>query len=187
MLVSDVIKTALALLDRQDVADMVSSQTYSSDEEASRLVGALLHCFNAVEDELARGFFPLETEETLVASGGKIYYTAFSETPVKILSLTSGGKEIDHVICPKYIEVKAGAYSVKYVFAPSKKELDGESDFTGYPVGERLMAYGVASEYCHISGDIGQAESWESRYRAEIERLRPCPTAKCMGTGRYWV
>lgn len=59
MFVSDVIKTALAFLDRQDAADMITSDTYSSDAEVSRLVTALLHCFNAVEDELARGFFPL--------------------------------------------------------------------------------------------------------------------------------
>ena len=187
MLVSDVIKTALAFLDRQDAADMIESGTYSSDGEISRLVTAVLHCYNAVEDELARGFFPLSAEETLTSADGRIYYTSFSKTPYKILSVTQTGRPSPYAIYPKYIELAAGSYEIKYLFAPSAKELDDESDFPGYPIGERMMAYGIAAEYCLISGDIEASESWESRYRAEIERFRPHERAKGALRQRYWV
>lgn len=187
MLVSDVIKTALALLDRQDAADKITAGTYASDGEASRLITALLHCFNAVEDELARGYFKLSYEEQLPAVGGKIYYTLFTKTPYKILSVTLDGEEADYKIYPEYIEAETGVYVVSYLFSPSKKSLDDASDFPGYPIGERMLAYGIAAEYCLISGDLEASESWESRYRAEIERFRPRDKAGAMLPARYWI
>ena len=186
MLVSDVIKTALAFLDRQDAADMITSDTYSSDAEVSRLVTALLHCFNAVEDELARGFFPLSKEEELTSAHGQLYYTSFSKTPYKILSVTCAGRAASYKIYPEYIELDSGKYTVAYLFAPEKKSLSNESDFPGYPIGERMLSYGIAAEYCLISGDIEASESWESRYRAEIERFRPRERTKGI-KARYWV
>lgn len=190
MLVSDVIKTALAFLDRQDAADKITAGTYASDEEVSRLVTALLHCFNAVEDELARGYFKLSYEEALPAVNGKMYYTLFSKTPYKILSMKRDGEDAEfreYKICPEYIEAEAGVYIVSYLFSPSKKTLEDSSDFPGYPIGERMLAYGIAAEYCLISGDLEASESWESRYRAEIERFRPREKADGVLPARYWI
>lgn len=186
MLVSDVIKTALAFLDRQDVADKITAGTYSSDEEASRLVTALLHCFNSVEDELARCFFPLSDEVILPSSNGRIYYTEFSRPPYKILSVVRNGEEAEYTIEPEYLSAPSGVYTVKYMFWPVKKQLADESDFPGYPVGERMLAYGAVAEYCLISGDIEASESWESRYRAEIERFRPRDLKGGALRARYW-
>ena len=187
MLVSDVIKTALAFLNRQDAADKITDGTYSSDTEVSKLITALMHCFNAVEDELARVFFPLANEETIVCAGGKMYYTSFAKSPYKILSLAKSGGQVEYTLYPTYIEVETGVYTVKYLYAPAPKALTDESDFPGYPIGERMLAYGIASEYCLIAGDVEAAESWESRYRAEIERFRPHEKAKGTIPSRYWI
>ena len=63
MLVSDVIKAAFEFVGRADVAEAVSDGSYTENAEFSRAADCALHCYNAVEDELARGFFPLVKEE----------------------------------------------------------------------------------------------------------------------------
>ena len=173
MLVSDVIKTAFEFMGREDAAAAIADGTYAQDGELSRMAECALHCYNAVEDELARGFFPLVKEEELTAEGGRIYYSSFAGTPVKILAVISDKGQVGCRICPKYIEVKDGTYTVRYTCCPAKKQLDSPSDYSGYPVGERLMAYGVAAEFCLIYGNFEESECWENRYRDEIERLRP--------------
>ena len=185
MLVADVIKDALIMLGREEDAEKFASGDYGEDGELSRTLAELLHCFNAVEDELSRGFFPLCREETLVCSGGRIYFTDFSRTPVKVVSVKRNGRAARYVIEPEYITAADGSYTVKYEYCPARKQLDGESDYPGYPVGERLLACGVAAEYCLIEGAVEESESWESRYRGEIERLRPY--AKGVIPARGWI
>lgn len=89
MLVSDVIKAAFEFVGRADVAEAVSDGSYTENDEFSRAAECALHCYNAVEDELARGFFPLVKEEELTAEDGRIYYTSFAGTPVRILAVIS--------------------------------------------------------------------------------------------------
>ena len=186
MLVSDVIKAAFEFVGRADVAEAVSDGSYTENDEFSRAAECALHCYNAVEDELARGFFPLVKEEELTAEDGRIYYTSFAGTPVRILAVISDKGQIGYRICPKYIEVKDGTYTVRYTCCPAKKQMDSASDYSGYPVGERLMAYGVAAEYCLICGNFEEIECWENRYKDEIERLRPHERPRDI-RARRWV
>ena len=173
MFVSDIIVSAMRYLGMDKEADAVDDGSYSEDENLKREVGALVHCYNAVEDELARAYFPLEYEEELPVSVGTVYYSVFAHSPIKILSVTSEGKALKYTLKPRYMEVDAKTITVKYTYLPLKKQLNHTSDYTGYPVSERLMAYGVAAEYSLICGDIEASECWESRYTQELARLRP--------------
>ena len=95
-------------------------------------------------------------------------------------------KDLIRLMDPKYIEVKDGTYTVRYTCCPAKKQMDSASDYSGYPVGERLMAYGVAAEYCLICGNFEESECWENRYKDEIERLRPHERTRDI-RARRWV
>ena len=173
MLVSDIVKTALSLVGREDAAAAIDGGEYEADSSLLQAVRTMLYCANAVEDELARGAFPLEREEVLNAVNGRIYYVNFYRTPVKILSVKSGDKKIAYKMSLEYLETNGRNPTIKYIYCPEKKELDGESEYDGYPVGERLLAYGAAAEYCLIEGAFEEAENWEKRYREEVERVRP--------------
>ncbi len=186
MLVSDIVKTALCLVGRKDAADAIDSDDYEDDRELSHAVKAMLHCFNAAEDELARAYFPLTCEESFTPVQGKIYYTSFGRMPVRILSVTRGKRAVAYNICPEYLEMEGGEATVKYAYCPQKKQLSDDSDFDGYPVGERMLGYGAASEYCLIEGAYEEAENWEARYRAEIERFRPYKKVRPI-PARAWI
>lgn len=186
MLVSDVIGQALAFLDMNGYLEKLNDGGDESDEEYTRAIGALLHCFNAVEDELSRGYFPLVCSEEVTVSDGKLYYTALSRTPVKILRLHSLGRAARFAAEPEYLAAKDGVYTIEYAYCPLEKSLEESSDYDESVVGTRLIAYGVCAEYCLITGAYEASECWEARYVRETERLRPLPHGGRI-PARRWV
>ncbi len=187
MLVSDVVKTALCLVGRKDAADAIDGGTYAQSTSLSHAVNAMLHCFNAVEDELARSFFPLEREEQYITIDGKVNFSSFDFSPIKIVSVYCDGKKVAFKIFPEYLEAEGIRITVRYMYCPVKKTISDESDYSGYPVGERLMSYGAAAEYCLIEGAFEDSENWEKRYRDEIARHRPYEKAEGYIPARKWV
>ncbi len=168
MKVKDVIISALNNLGRQSVADTVSSDG-TLDGEATETVNTLLYCFNAVEDEVARCYLPLRTEQKFTSSVGQFAYTKFSKTPVRIRRVLKDGKEIPFKLYPLYLGADATEVTVEYEYSPSKKALADTSDFLQGVIGEYAFACGVAAEYCLINGEVEAAELWENRYRQEID------------------
>ena len=186
MLVSDVIGQALAFLDMEEYLEKFNAGGDDGDEEYTRAIAALVHCFNAVEDELARGYFPLVCTEQITVSGGSFYYTSLSRTPVKILRLTRDGRAAKFVTEPEYLAAKDGEYTVEYAYCPPAKSLGDSSDYDESKVGSRLIAYGICAEYCLITGAYEASECWEARYVRETERLRPLPVGGHI-RARWWV
>ena len=133
MLVSDIVKTALSLVGREDAAAAIDGGEYEADSSLSQAVRTMLYCANAVEDELARGAFPLEREEVLNAVNGRIYYVNFYRTPVKILSVKSGDKKIAYKMSPEYLETNGRNLTIKYIYCPRKRNLTARASTTVTP------------------------------------------------------
>lgn len=186
MLVSDIISQALAFLEMDGYLAKLNAGGDDDDEEYNRAIDALVHCFNAVEDELARGYFPLVCREEITVSGGKFYYTSLSHTPVKILSLLKCRQMVKFCTEPQYLSADDGEYTIEYAYCPLEKSLDDSSDYDEAIVGARLIAYGVCAEYCLITGAYEASECWEARYVRETERLRPLPRGGHI-SARRWV
>lgn len=167
MEVKEVIISALNVLGRSGLAEKLSAGSALVGEEAE-IADTLLYCFNAVEDELARKYVPLTAKEELTSYTGRFNYSDFSRPPVKIKGVYSGGEAVEYELLPQYIAANAVKITVEYEYAPSKKKLDGVSDFN-CEVSGYLMALGIAAEYCLINGEIEAAGLWEKKYREQID------------------
>lgn len=178
MLIKDIAARALRYVGRADLSSTVAGGGTPTGEGAEA-VETLLYCINAVEDELARYYFPLEYTEKLYAVSGKYEFTRFTHTPVKVLKVTVDDKEIDFTVYPTYISAAENTATITYTYSPDKKSLSSESDY-GDDVGEEIIACGAASEFCLLNGEAEAAASWESRYRFWIDRSK-----KTSGTGIY--
>ncbi len=183
--VSDVIMLALQLLDRADIAEAYSEGSLT--DEQSRTVYTLVHCYNSVEDELARTFFPLVAEEEIEITDGKFYYTSLAHTPVKILSLNCGGKPVKYRLTPQYVATNAAAATIKYRYVPSTKTIDDTAEYTESQLNCTLMAYGVAAEYCLIQGAAEESKSWESKYKTAVDGFRKLSPLKGYIPQRRWA
>lgn len=158
----------LALSDTLEEGDAPAEFT----DEEQEVLETLLYCFNAVEDELARKYFPLRTEEVLYSDNGVYPFSGFKLRPVKIISVKSGGKNLKFTQTAQYLFVNGHEITVAYDYSPLKKGVDDESEFSSIAVNERLVAAGTASEYCLLDGEAKLAETWESVYRNEIESIQ---------------
>ncbi len=191
MKVKNIITRALRYINRADVIPAVENGTLSG--EPKTVVDTLIYCFNAVEDELSRYYLPLVTQQTFSLTTHRLPYTAFEYTPVKILKVTLNGKEAGYSVEPKqlYIDFSETQYtnntvSVKYGYAPSSKDIGGDSAY-GDECGEKLIAYGISAEYMLLNGEMQLSSAWEERYRKEIETVQKSfPSAKHVPP-RRWV
>lgn len=167
MLVKDIIISALTAMEQSELALAVQNGLELSEEQ-SQTVTVLMHCYNAVEDELARLYFPLAEEYTAQTVNGQLYYTQFPNAPIKIKSVTKNGKKLKYRLYPKYLKTAAKEVRVLYCYSPKKKSIDGDCEVRE-TVSDRLIYYGMLAEYYLICGLAEVAERWESKYRNEIE------------------
>lgn len=156
-------------------------------EEENDVIKTLLYCFNSVEDELARLYFPMEFKEVMSSETGEYPFEEFGRRPVKIISVTSEGKPVDFTVNATSLIAHSENVTITYNYAPLIRDIEGESAFSPVTANERLVAAGTASEYCLINGEAELAKTWESVYRGEIERLQNLKFAGKRLPPRRWL
>ena len=197
MKVKEVIIETMRLVGREDAADAIASvvpaygddgvQTDSLPDEAVRLKRAFLTYLNAVLDELARGYFPLDTEEEMTSENGVYAFSQFLKGPIRINRVTDGEKPIGWHICPNYLHAKAKKVTVFYESAPPTLTENDEFFYPVFAVSPRLVEYGMAAEYFLVAGDSEAYNAWESKYRSEIEMLLSRSSVKERIPPRRWI
>lgn len=171
MTIRDILLSALRRVGRDDIVDALESggEPIGSSAEA---VDTMMYCINAVEDELARYYFPLKCTETLRSTDNKtFYFSDFANTPVKILQVKSGGKEVKFELRTNCLIAGSAEIEITYFYAPKKKRQEDNSEFGDMGDGY-ITALGAAAEYCLINGEISMSEALETRYREDIDRAR---------------
>lgn len=186
MTVKEIIRDALYLLGRADVAEEYEKDCVADGEKKS-VIKTLLYCFNAVQDELARAYFPLKTTETAQSINGEIKMTALSKKPVRVLDVTEANGVIDWRIFPDHISVACGQVTIEYEYCPDKKCESDDVVFGDSTVGANMVSYGMVAEYCLINGEIENANAWEEKYRREIDKALSSQKVKGRIPPRRWV
>lgn len=166
MTVKEVILTAATELGfKDDVENYFDGQVSDLNKRKSEL---LLDCFNLVENEVALDYLPLYAEDELYSETGVVEYAAMERSVVRVLRVTDEwGNPVRFTVFPEYIKAQPGKLKVAYTYAPSKKTMDGESDFR-VQVSARLLAYGVAAEYALATGLYEESAVWDKKYKDAI-------------------
>ena len=185
MKVKEVILNAAALLgDKAEVENFFKGTSTNAKEQ----VDMLLTCFNIVENELALDYVPLITEENFSIVSGKIPYSLLKQDVVRIVHVKGAdGEYLPFRIFAQYLEVGEGRkeITVQYAYTPKAKTIDQDSEFkSGASV--RLMAYGVAAEYCVAMGMCTEAAIWDKKYKECIAAARSVGRKDSMPS-RRWV
>ena len=173
MTVKEVITLAAGCLSRDDLISALDKSEEELSEDEKLELDALLRAYNFVENEVALDYCPLKREETIEVKENKIYYTELAQVPVNIRKVVGGGYLQRFAAYPAYILMSdgwLGRVSVVYDCIPStKNSFDEESEFsreTG--ISARLLAYGVAAQYCLVNGESGRAALWDKKFRDSL-------------------
>ncbi len=185
MEVLEIICETMRLTGRTTAADSIEKG--SPTDEAVRLTRALLTYLNAVLDELARGYFPLDTEEEMSAVNGVYPFSKFLKAPFKINRVTDGKNPVEWHIYPDYLVADSKNITVYYEYLPPYLDEGDEFFYPVFAVSARLVEYGMAAEYFLVAGDGEAYNAWESKYRSEIEMLLSRSSVKERIPPRRWI
>ena len=185
MKVSEIICQTMRLVGRETSAENVEANTPT--EEDLRLKRALLTYLNAVLDELARGYFPLDTEEKMQSENGVYAFSDFLKAPSKINRVTDGQNPVEWHIYPNYLHTSAKDITVFYEYLPQELKENDEFFYPVFAVSARLVEYGMAAEYFLVAGDGAGYSAWEEKYRDEIETLLSRSSVSGRIPPRRWI
>lgn len=176
MKIAEAVQCAAVFLQLNELAEAMSSPDFNANapeqtlsaENAAEL-DLLVRCCNLVLFELADTDFPLRAQTRVNAENGRIDYSRLPQKITDIVSVTAGGKSLP--IC-RYFDCitvpHSGECVVTYTFAPAKAALGDISPYACGKPSARAVAYGIAREYCQISGMLDEASVWDGRFAAAI-------------------
>lgn len=183
MTVKDCMKLAAVEL---GVAEILENYFNGVTSNANRVGEVLLQCYNVVENELALDYLPLTAEEEVYTLTGAVEFSAFSRRAVRILSVTDeNGEKVKYRMFAQYLKAQAGDLKITYIYEPNEKTIEDECECAP-AVSTRMLAYGMAAEYCLRMGMYEEADVWSKKYKDAIEaayKATPCKRV----SSRRWV
>lgn len=170
MTVKEMLGNAARLVGEKDVSDFLSDAVPDDRAYAEESATLLKHCYDVVVDELACEYLPLKKTESFDVSGGKIPFCDFSEKPIAIDCVKDGnGNKLAYSTIIDCLEVNARKVSVTYGFKPKPQDLADEAYYADGIIGEHVLSYGIAAEYCLERGRLSDAEIWNAKYAGALK------------------
>ena len=169
MKISEAVQAAAVFLQLDELSAALEKENGTDElsEENAAELDLLVRCCNLVLGELAESEFVLRAQTEVNAENGRIERAALDERLNDILSVTAHGRRLpvreyfDCITVPY-----SGKCTVTYTFAPAKVGIGDDSPYAGNKPSARLIAYGIAREYCQISGMTDEAAVWDGRFAA---------------------
>ena len=161
----------------EEVAEKVRAFFEKDDLAGDSYASALLDAFNDVQAELASEYIPLRKQTELETETGAVPYSLFTDKLLQIVRVTDEwDMPVRYDLYDEYFKTKSGRIKVTYTYMPKAKGTDEEIDF-GLYVTKRLLAYGIAADYCLKKGLYEEAELWDKKYKESIRaayKKAPC-------------
>lgn len=130
----------------------------------------MLFCLNQVLTAIASDYLPVVKEEQLVCLSGTFELQELGQGRVhEIKKVECDGINIGFKTVGSVVKTGKGLLTVYYAALPESATL--ESTILGFDprLTERIVAFGIATEYFFITGEFTQAAVWENRYKAALE------------------
>ena len=166
MKVESVVFLAADFLGLRDCVERVLEGDWEGNDYI--IYTGLLRWYNLVETEVATDYLPLVCEEIVVCEDGKVAYEKFSRKPAYIIgAFDNYGEKVKIRLFPTYFAAAKGTYTVRYAALPIEKTIDDECEWA-LPITERVIAYGLAAEYCIQNGLYAEQAVWEKKFKSGL-------------------
>lgn len=167
MTMKDCISKAAVFLQLEDVAKALEGGAEIGEAE-NAVIKQLILCGNLVLSEIACDYFQLKTSEKIVSCNREVQYKNFKKDIIDIYRVSQNDITIPIKQYYGYFTVPTeGEFCVEYSFLPPPYNLEDNIDYTSR-ISDRTVAYGIACEYCLVSGSVDEAVLWDKRYRDSL-------------------
>ncbi len=172
MFVKKILQNVATLLQLKNVAKFLKSADFPDvTEELADEINLLVDCVNFVNNIIATDYIQLKKTVSIATKNGKIPFTDLSQSTIyNIVSVKdSSGNKLVFKVFPEYLKTVVGNVFVSFAFFPDDVELTGSVSDYATKLSERIFAYGVASEYLFIKGNIDDAAMWNERFKQGLK------------------
>lgn len=184
MKIKEIILKALPFTGYGELVESLEKMTSSST--SSEPINRLTRIAVNVLGEIAEGYVPLVTEETVSVTDGKISYGSLSQDVAKVISVCDeNGVPVSYEAEADGIKTGVSSAKVRYRYFPVKYRLDGEVYFDGPPVSAKTVAYGIAGEYFMTEGDYALSNVWNRMFYESLSAQLKRKGLKLKG--RRWI
>ncbi len=172
MIVKDVIKLTATLL---QLNNFISGGYFDEGEtvtEEDELTATLLtNCFNIVNNTIATEYVPLIEEKECIVNDGKVAYSDLSDkTIMNIKSVKRLNGTPSRFSCfPTYIKVDESKVNISFAYFPPSLSEQSTVNTFGIHISEQIYAYGMASEYCVVTGMYDDAAIWDNKFKNALQ------------------
>ncbi len=169
MTIKDIVTTAAVCLGKTEVLEYLEKGVAENVEQVEKELNLLLRCTVLTVEQLATEYAPLSMEEQFQTENGRIYFSDFSRRVLEILSVKSLGKiEQTFKVYPEFVKTINGRVVVEYNYLPQNLKLADEISFDNGKITERIISYGVASEYALIEDCYEESVMWDERFKQSL-------------------
>ena len=154
------------------VCESIENKT-EPDDDTEKEINLLVRCANLVLGEIVGCYLPLKKTEKVISDDGYVFYDELSKPIIDVYSVkNSSGEKIRFYEYFDRVKVgEVGEFEIEYSYSLNSLLLDDDLPFKSERISERIIAYGIACEYCIISGMVTEASIWQKRYYDALNGL----------------
>ena len=144
----------------------------NADAETLAAVSKLTGLTNLVLNELALSYVPMKVTERKTVTDGKVLFSTFTKTPLKILDvLNVYGESVFYSVSSTHVKVSENEVDIVYSYIPSNYGLGDTVGYKEEEISSRIIAYAVCAEYMLAISDFSGAVMWRKRFTDELENM----------------
>lgn len=126
----------------------------------------MLKCLNMITEEISMEYLPLTKTKQVQLVNGAINVYDIDPSIQEVLSVKSmAGRTLRYSIIANKLICLASKVEVTYKVYPDEIDINGNAESFDGKLSARVLAYGVASEYCFLQMLYDDAALWESRFK----------------------
>lgn len=186
-MLKDILLKTAEILNRDDIINELNNPSNSSPAIQNDIY-RLISYFNYTLDTLCENYFNITISQNIYSDKDKkISFLNFEKEPTQIIKVLNNGGPVFFSKYSKFITVPEAKekYMIVYKFTPDR--VTNLSDEVKLPTGvsEKLICYGIASEFFASKNLFEQSEYWNNKFMLEIFKSKTSQDRKLKQT--FWL
>lgn len=187
-MLKDILLKTAQLIDRDDIIEELENPKNSSPAIQNDIY-RLISYFNYTNEILCENYFNISNEQTFLSDKNRtIYFQNFEFEPTKILKVLKNDKPVFFSVYSKYLTVPEAKtkYNIIYKFTPERVLNLLDKVTLPHGVSEKLICFGMASEFLASKNQVSQAEYWNNKFMLEIFKSKTSQDRRLKQTFTLW-
>lgn len=183
MTVKEILINSAIILGDNDLVSYLKDGVCENSSVTVNNLSILKTAYKLVLEEIASEYLDIVNTETFSVNNQELEYSNFTYSPIRIISvLDTSGQKTNAKIYPCHIKTDLKSVTVKYAYIPKFNGLDDINPFENTVITERVLVYGICTEYNLIKGNFDLASVYHTKYydalrgalkQRAVRRIRP--------------